>query len=92
MEECRGGFILLFFIVLSGVRLSPLGTAATTGLLYQPPMIDDGDCGAIGGMKIFRGNRSTRKDTCSSSTLSITNPKLPEPGSNQGRHGGTPVD
>jgi hypothetical protein len=23
-------------------------------------MIDDGDCGAIGGMKIGRGNRSTR--------------------------------
>jgi hypothetical protein len=38
------------------VRLSPLGTAATTGLLYQPQMIDDGDCGAIGGMKIGRGN------------------------------------
>jgi hypothetical protein len=43
------------------VRLSPLGTAATTGLLYQPQMIDEGDCGAIGGMKIGRGNRSTRR-------------------------------
>jgi hypothetical protein len=42
------------------VRLSPLGTAATIGLLYQLKMIDDGDCRAIGGMKIFRGNRSTR--------------------------------
>jgi hypothetical protein len=51
----------LFFIILSGVRLSPLGTAATTGLLYQPQMIDDGDCGAVGGMKIGRGNRSTRR-------------------------------
>jgi hypothetical protein len=38
--------------ILSGVRLSPLGTAATTGLLYQPQMIDDGDCGAICGMNI----------------------------------------
>jgi hypothetical protein len=28
------------------------GTAATTGLLYQPQMIDDGDCGALGSMKI----------------------------------------
>jgi hypothetical protein len=37
-----------FFIILSGVRLSPLGTAATTGLLYTPHMIDDGDCGEIG--------------------------------------------
>jgi hypothetical protein len=44
---------------LSRVRLSPLGTAATTGLLYQPQMIDDGDCGAIGGMKIGRESRST---------------------------------
>jgi hypothetical protein len=27
--------------------------------LYQPQVIDDGDCGAIGGMKIGTGNRST---------------------------------
>jgi hypothetical protein len=32
-----------------------------TGLLYQPRMIGDGDCGKIGGMKIGRGNRSTRR-------------------------------
>jgi hypothetical protein len=32
-----------------------------TGLLYQPQMIGDGDCGEIGGMKIGRGNRSTRR-------------------------------
>jgi hypothetical protein len=38
-----------------------LGTAATTGLLYQPRMIGDGDCGEIGGMKIGRGNLSTRR-------------------------------
>jgi hypothetical protein len=38
-----------------------LGTAATTGLLYQPRMIGDGDCEEIGGMKIGRGNRSTRR-------------------------------
>jgi hypothetical protein len=47
---------VFFIIILSGVRLSPLGTVATTGLLYQPQMIDDGDCGAIGGMKIGREN------------------------------------
>jgi hypothetical protein len=50
---------MYFFTILSGVRLSPLGTAATSGLLYQPQMIDEVDCGAIGGMKIGRGNRST---------------------------------
>jgi hypothetical protein len=38
-----------------------LGTAATSGLLYKPQMVDEGDCGAIGGMKIDRGNRSTRR-------------------------------
>jgi hypothetical protein len=51
----------IFIIILSGVRLSPLGTAATTGLLYQPRMLDEGDCGAIGRMQIDRGNRSTRR-------------------------------
>jgi hypothetical protein len=50
-----------YFIILSGARLSPVGTAANTGLLYQLQMIDDGDCGAIGGMKIGTGNRSTRR-------------------------------
>jgi hypothetical protein len=49
----NGSCIILkhyFFIILSGVRLSPLGTAGTTGLLHQPQMIDDNDCGAIGGL------------------------------------------
>jgi hypothetical protein len=43
---------MLFFFLLSGVGLSPLGIATTSGLLYKPQMIDEGDCGAIGGMKI----------------------------------------
>jgi hypothetical protein len=41
-----------------GVRLSPPGTSATD-LLYQPRTIDE--CAAIGGMRIGRGNRSTRR-------------------------------
>jgi hypothetical protein len=48
-----------FIIILRGARASPLGTAATIGLLYQSQTMADGDCGAIGGMKIGRGNRST---------------------------------
>jgi hypothetical protein len=44
----------VIIIIISGMRLSPPGTAATIGLLYQPQMTDDGDCGAIGGMKIGR--------------------------------------
>jgi hypothetical protein len=30
------------------------GTATIMGLLYRPHMIDDGDYGAVGGMKIGR--------------------------------------
>jgi hypothetical protein len=48
-------------VSLGGVRLSPLGTSATVGLLYQPRMIDDDYYGAVGGMRIGRGNRSTRR-------------------------------
>jgi hypothetical protein len=47
---------MMMMIIVSGVRLSPLGTATATGLLYQPQMIDDGDYEEIGGMKIGRGN------------------------------------
>jgi hypothetical protein len=48
-------------VSLGGVRLCPLGMSATVGLLYQPLMIDDDDYGAVDGMRIGRGNRSTRK-------------------------------
>jgi hypothetical protein len=34
---------------------------STIGLLYQSQVIGDGDCGEIGGVKIGRGNRSTRR-------------------------------
>jgi hypothetical protein len=51
----------IIIIIISGVGLSPLGTAATSGILYKPQMMDEGDCGAIGGIKIGRGNRSTRR-------------------------------
>jgi hypothetical protein len=48
---CEVIIIIIIIIIINGVRLSPLGTAATIGLLYQPQMIDDGDCIAVGGMK-----------------------------------------
>jgi hypothetical protein len=49
-------FIIIIIIIISGVRLSPRGTVATVGLLYQPQIIDCGDCGAVVGMVIGRGN------------------------------------
>jgi hypothetical protein len=67
------------------VRLSPLRTSATTGLLYQPQMIEDGDCGAIDRMKIGRGKPKHSEKICSSATFSTT---WPNPGSNPGHHGG----
>jgi hypothetical protein len=48
--------LLFYYFIMNGV-----GTAATSGQLYNPHMIDEGDCGAIGGIKIGRGNRSTRR-------------------------------
>jgi hypothetical protein len=56
---------LLIRYALSGVGLNPLGTAANSGLLYKPQMIDEDDCGAIDGMKIGRGNRNTRRKPAS---------------------------
>jgi hypothetical protein len=74
-----------FFFNLWG---GTLGTAATTGLLYQPRTIGDDDCGEIGGMNIGRGNRSTRRQF--SATLSTTNPTWLDPVLNPGRRGGKP--
>jgi hypothetical protein len=37
-------------------------------------MIDDGDCGEIGGMKIGIGNPKYSEKTCPSATFSTTNP------------------
>jgi hypothetical protein len=39
----------VFFFNLCG---GTLGTAATLGLLYQPRMIGDGDCGEIGRRRL----------------------------------------
>jgi hypothetical protein len=60
-------------IIISEVRLSPLGTAATAGLLYKRQMIDDGDYEAIGGMKLA-GEPEVLGECCLSATLSTTNP------------------
>jgi hypothetical protein len=60
--ELKEGLGIIFFLVsLGGAGLSPLDTSATVGLLYQPRMIDDDDYGTVGGMRIGRGNLSTRR-------------------------------
>jgi hypothetical protein len=62
-----GGGLFFGGGVISGLGrlgLSSKSIGVTSGLLYKPQipqMIAEGDCGAIGGMKIGRGNRSTRR-------------------------------
>jgi hypothetical protein len=56
----RKNICYTFFLILCAVRLSPLGTAATVWPIVPAPD-DDGDCGAIDGMRTGRGNRSTER-------------------------------
>jgi hypothetical protein len=63
---------IIIIIIISGVGLCPLGTAATCGLLYKPQMIDEDDCGAIGGMRLTKlqvmqceGSKTEWTRTCS---------------------------
>jgi hypothetical protein len=46
---------------------------AIFGLVYQPRMIDD-ECGVVGGMKIWRGNRSTQRK---SAPVPLCPPQIP---------------
>jgi hypothetical protein len=77
-----------FFTLWGGVRLSPLGTSATVGLMYQPRMVDE--YGAFGGMRIGRGNRSTPRKPASMPLYPLQIPRL-DLVSNAGRRGGKPA-
>jgi hypothetical protein len=49
--------VFVFFLASwGGVRLSPLGTSATSWPIVPAPAV------AVGGMRIGRGNRSTRRE------------------------------
>jgi hypothetical protein len=54
-------YFLYFYYFSHGVRESPLGTAATPWSIAPTPDDDDDDCGAISGIRIDRGNRSTQR-------------------------------
>jgi hypothetical protein len=49
-----------FFPHAVRLTMSPLGTAATVWRIV-PAQDDSDECGAVGGMRIGRGNRSTRR-------------------------------
>ena len=63
-----------FLVSWGEMRLSALGISPLFGLLYQPQMIDDDECGAVCGMKIGKGNRSTRRKPTSVPLFSAENP------------------
>jgi hypothetical protein len=81
-------YFLFFFMGWDWVHLvlRPL-----FGLLYQPQMIYDGDCRAVGGMWIGGGNPKYWEKTYSCAILSITNPIWLDLGSNPGRRDGKPA-
>jgi hypothetical protein len=56
-----------------GMRLSPFGIAATVWPTVPAPD-DNDDCGAIGGMRIGMGNRSTRRKPAA---LQLCPPQIP---------------
>jgi hypothetical protein len=51
-----------FYYFSHGVRLTPLGTSATLRSIVPALDDDDDDYGAVGGMRIGRGKRSTREN------------------------------
>jgi hypothetical protein len=59
-----------FLIYGAGVGLSPVLHGPFIGLLYQPWMINGGDCGAVGGMNVGQGNRSTQREPALSALTS----------------------
>jgi hypothetical protein len=66
-------------------------TETTAWLLYQPRMmIDDDECGAVGGM-IVKGKQKYSEKTCSNAALHTINPTCSDSGSNPGRRAGKPV-
>jgi hypothetical protein len=52
-----------FLIPWGGMKLSPLGTLATIWPIIPARMIYEDNCGAVGGMRIERGNQSTWRKT-----------------------------
>jgi hypothetical protein len=62
-----------------------------TGLLYQPRMRDDGDCGEIGGLYIGRETEVLGENLLQRHFCPSQNPTWPDPGLNPGRRGGKPA-
>jgi hypothetical protein len=73
-----------------GVRLSPLGTAATVWPIVSAPD-DRWWLWSNGWNANWQRKPKYSEKTCPSATLSNTNPTWTDPGSNPGRRGGKPA-
>jgi hypothetical protein len=71
----RFRFVFGFYVFASWVETwVHLALRPLFGLLYQPQMIDFGDCEAVSGMQIGRGDRSTRRKPA---PVSLCSPQIP---------------
>jgi hypothetical protein len=86
--QCTWCYFFIFYYWWGGTK--SLGTAATSGLAW-PQMIDEDDCGAIGGIKIGRGNRSTRRKSVPAPLCSPQIPHDQTRARTPGRRGGKPA-
>jgi hypothetical protein len=71
LRKTQSTFVLIR-VVGGEVQMGPFGTAATDWPIVSAP--SDYDDRGFGGMKIGKGNRSTRRKPGASHTLSTTNP------------------
>jgi hypothetical protein len=81
----------LGFGFLGGVRLSPLGTAATNWPIVPAPDDRWSWMGSSRWNENWQGKSMYSEKTCPSTTLSTTNPTWPDLGSNPSRRGGKPA-
>jgi hypothetical protein len=85
-NKAHKGCKAIIFFKISGEELWVL--RPLTGLVYQPRMIGDTDCGEICGMKIGRGNRSTRRKPAPALLCPPQIPTWVDPDLNPDRRGG----
>jgi hypothetical protein len=81
---------LKYWVVFRGMGWVNLLRRPLIGLLHQPRMIVDDECGAVGGMRIGRGNRGTQRKPAKVS-LFPPHPKWPDLGSNPVHRVGKPA-
>jgi hypothetical protein len=79
MGEKRDAY-RIFFIIGGVGLLKSLRTAATSGLLYKPQMIDEVDFFSNWWNEDWQGKQKYSEKTCPSATLTTTKSHMTRPG------------